>query len=517
MNSEIPQSVKKRSICSLRTLASWRRGLWDAAGANERIAGPITKRRAAVITLMLAVCVGPWGCALNRHRLPQQPSNEVRAQFNTIGLPAARFLPDTQLKVPGKGWGAAKGAGYGVAAGAAPGLAITAGLAKGCHGGRELGAALCGMGLLFGLGVAAAGGTVGALGGAVYGVVTAESASRISAVENEVKSAVVALNVQATLRDHVLRSARERSSLNFVALDDRGPTAVGEPIDYQALASERVDTVVEVSVPRIRLAGTDGINPPVGLFMTARARVIRTADGAELYEETFEYHSGGLYRLVEWGAEEGRVFRQEVDRGTRSLTDDIVRVLFPPDLARDSAPVAPRVEPVAAATASSKPPAASTPSSEVPARPAMPASPVATPPAPATANPESSVVSTDPKYTEYLQQVRQRIKATLESPCVLQGVACEYKATEVTIEFGIGRDGRVAFVNVLHPSPWSIYDEYSVRAIRLASPFPGVPESISRATNFSIRTTFKYFTGYATPSVVTSISDFADRGRPKNK
>ena len=57
MNSEIPQSVGKRSICSLRTLAGWRRGLWDAAGANERIAGPITKRRAAVITLMLAVCI----------------------------------------------------------------------------------------------------------------------------------------------------------------------------------------------------------------------------------------------------------------------------------------------------------------------------------------------------------------------------------------------------------------------------------------------------------------------------
>src|SRR3989442_7902708 len=166
MNSEIPQSVKKRSICSLRTLAGWRRGLWHAAGANERIAGPITKRRAAVITLMLAVCVGPWGCALNRHRLLQQPSNEVRAQFNTIGLPAARFLPDTQLKVPGKGWGAAKGAGYGLAAGAGPGLAITAGVAQGGHGGRELGAAGCGLGVVFGLCVGAARGTVCAPGGA---------------------------------------------------------------------------------------------------------------------------------------------------------------------------------------------------------------------------------------------------------------------------------------------------------------------------------------------------------------
>jgi len=278
----------------------------------------ITKRRAAVVALVLAVCVGPWGCALNRQRSLQPPSDEVRAQFNTIGLPAARFLPEANLKAPtsGKGWGAAKGAGYGVAAGAGPGLAIASSV-RGCHGGREIGALVCGTVLLFGLGVAAAGGTVGALGGAVYGAVTAEPASRISAAESELKSAVVDLNVQETLRDHVLRTGRDRSSLNFVALDDRGPTAVGEPIDYRALASEGVDTVVEVSVPRIRLAGKAGINPPVALFMTARARVIRTADGAELYAETFEYGGGSTYKFLEWAAAGGLAFRQEMDRGTR--------------------------------------------------------------------------------------------------------------------------------------------------------------------------------------------------------
>src|SRR5436309_712810 len=162
----------------------------------------ITKRRAAVVALVLAVCVGPWGCALNRQRSLQPPSDEVRPQFNTIGLPAARFLPEANLKAPtsGKGWGAAKGAGYGVAAGAGPGLAIASSV-RGCHGGREIGALVCGTVLLFGLGVAAAGGTVGALGGAVYGAVTAEPASRISAAESELKSAVVDLNVQETLRD----------------------------------------------------------------------------------------------------------------------------------------------------------------------------------------------------------------------------------------------------------------------------------------------------------------------------
>ena len=333
----------------------------------------ITKRRAAVVALVLAVCVGPWGCALSRQRSLQPPSDEVRAQFNTIGLPAARFLPEANLKAPtsGKGWGAAKGAGYGVAAGAGPGLAIASSV-RGCHGGREIGALVCGTVLLFGLGVAAAGGTVGALGGAVYGAVTAEPASRISAAESELKSAVVDLNVQETLRDHVLRTGRDRSSLNFVALDDRGPTAVGEPIDYRALASEGVDTVVEVSVPRIRLAGKAGINPPVALFMTARARVIRTADGAELYAETFEYGGGSTYKFLEWAAAGGLAFRQEMDRGTRSLAGDIAQLLFPGS-ARDNTPAEQSVEPVGAATASSEPLAGSTPAAGAPAPETVPA------------------------------------------------------------------------------------------------------------------------------------------------
>src|SRR5207247_10798269 len=53
---------------------------------------PYTTLFRSVVALVLAVCVGPWGCALSRQRSLQPPSDEVRAQFNTIGLPAARFL-----------------------------------------------------------------------------------------------------------------------------------------------------------------------------------------------------------------------------------------------------------------------------------------------------------------------------------------------------------------------------------------------------------------------------------------
>src|SRR5256712_9042731 len=242
-------------------------------------------RRITMIVLVLAVCAGPWGCAVKRPPVPQSPSEAVRAQLNTIGLPVAGFAPETQLDAPtsGKGMGALKGAGFGLAAGATPGLAIANAVGKGCGGGREIGALVCGAVLAFGLGVAAAGGTVGALGGTVYGAVTAESGSKIDAAETELKSAVTQSNVQATLRDHVLQTVRDRSSLNFVAVDDHQTSAAGERIDSRALVSTDIATDLEGSVPRIGLVAQSCLHPPVSLFMTARARLIPPPHRAGMY------------------------------------------------------------------------------------------------------------------------------------------------------------------------------------------------------------------------------------------
>ena len=179
--------------------------------------------------------------------------------------------------------------------------------------------------------MAAAGGTVGALGGTVYGAVAAEPASRIGVAETELGLAFADLDAQQTIRDHVLRTARERSSLNFVALDDHA----SDSTDYRALAMRGVDTVLAVDVSSIRLIGT-GINPPVRLLMTASARLIRTADGVELYAERFEYRSPDEHKFVEWAAGDGQVFREEVDRGAEALAADIVQLLFQPDSARET-------------------------------------------------------------------------------------------------------------------------------------------------------------------------------------
>src|SRR5207249_8945927 len=227
--------------------------------------------------------------------------------------------------------------GVGLAVGATPGMAIAGSIGKGCNGGGELGAVICGAALVFGLGVAAAGGTIGALGGTVYGAVTAESGSKVDAAQAELKSALIQADVQMMLRNHVLEMVRD-SPLNFVAVDDEDRRANGQPIDYQALASTGVDTVLEVSVPRIGLAGESGINPPISLLMNARARLVRTADGIEMYADKFDYRGDGASKFLEWAADEAQMFRQEIDRGTRSLAKDIVRLVFPAEPVRNSAP-----------------------------------------------------------------------------------------------------------------------------------------------------------------------------------
>jgi outer membrane biosynthesis protein TonB len=104
--------------------------------------------------------------------------------------------------------------------------------------------------------------------------------------------------------------------------------------------------------------------------------------------------------------------------------------------------------------------------------------------------------SKNPAYSDYLDQVRRRIKAKWVYPCVKSEATgqCEYKSTQLVIEFGILRDGRVPFVIVRRQSEFDIYDEYAVNAIKLASPFPPVPDALMSGSKkgIPILATFSY-------------------------
>ena len=103
--------------------------------------------------------------------------------------------------------------------------------------------------------------------------------------------------------------------------------------------------------------------------------------------------------------------------------------------------------------------------------------------------------SKDARYNDYLDRVRRMIKEKWAYPCVKNPATgqCEYKSAQLVIEFGILRDGRVPFVIVRKQSDFDIYDEYAVNAIKLASPFPPMPDSVADGRKGrAILATFSY-------------------------
>jgi TonB C terminal len=107
--------------------------------------------------------------------------------------------------------------------------------------------------------------------------------------------------------------------------------------------------------------------------------------------------------------------------------------------------------------------------------------------------------SVDERYSEYLEQIRRRIKEKWGFPCVRNPSTreCDHYTTSLDVHFGILKDGRVQFVDVVKASDHSIYDEYATRAILLAQPFPPVPPAMMGAmragsTGLAISARFSY-------------------------
>jgi TonB family protein len=101
--------------------------------------------------------------------------------------------------------------------------------------------------------------------------------------------------------------------------------------------------------------------------------------------------------------------------------------------------------------------------------------------------------SANPKYVDYLDQVRRRIKEKWGYPCEKNEVTrvCEYRSTQLILEFGIAKNGELRFVTLRRTSGHQIYDDYALNAVKLASPFPPIPDSFSM-TGVPIHATFSY-------------------------
>ena len=94
----------------------------------------------------------------------------------------------------------------------------------------------------------------------------------------------------------------------------------------------------------------------------------------------------------------------------------------------------------------------------------------------------------EPKFQDYFNQVRDRIKAKWVYPRQAGERNIE---GELLIEFHIAKDGRLEFIELRQTSGTQILDDAALTAIKLAQPFPPVPDDIAKRS-LAINGQFKY-------------------------
>ena len=94
----------------------------------------------------------------------------------------------------------------------------------------------------------------------------------------------------------------------------------------------------------------------------------------------------------------------------------------------------------------------------------------------------------EPKYQDYFNKVRERIKSkwVYPRPAGERGIE-----GELLIEFHIAKDGRLEFIELRHSSGTQILDDAALTAVKLAQPFPPVPDEIAKRT-LAINGQFRY-------------------------
>jgi TonB family protein len=83
----------------------------------------------------------------------------------------------------------------------------------------------------------------------------------------------------------------------------------------------------------------------------------------------------------------------------------------------------------------------------------------------------------DPKYQDYFKILRERIQSKWTYP---REAGDRGIGGSLLIEFHIAKDGRLAYLELRRSSGVEVLDEYAVNAIKLAQPFPPVPDNLAK-------------------------------------
>ena len=83
--------------------------------------------------------------------------------------------------------------------------------------------------------------------------------------------------------------------------------------------------------------------------------------------------------------------------------------------------------------------------------------------------------SQNPKYIRYLEKVRYKIESVWKYPF-------EAKKNEIhgklTLKFAVDKNGKLKKVSLIKPCYYNILNQESIRAVKVAAPFPAIPSKI---------------------------------------
>jgi hypothetical protein len=275
---------------------------------------PRWARLLAILTLAFHLV----GCG-SREMVPsvQNPSEEQRAKFGSVGIISIDHSPKSVFKVPiiGQDKGAAVGATQGAAAGAGASvqlLSACVGFPPGC-------------------GVVIVMVPVLTMGGAILGGIAGTSAATpkktAESMDRILGRVLLDSHPQKSLRGLVFQVANDLAAGSVKEII-KGAAPSHRETDYTSFRKYGLDTVLEVSVVRVGLLGGKGSDPMLILFVEANLNLVSTDGGKRITKEKrFNYISTSR-TLSSWIKDNGQPLSEEIRHALRGIAQNIVESVF---------------------------------------------------------------------------------------------------------------------------------------------------------------------------------------------
>ncbi len=293
------------------------------------------KRSLAAPLLFAALAVALAGCAT--HPPPAKPvvasCNWQDLPRGAVGIVATSSTPTFLVSYPMSKQEASTAAGErGFWLGGEPGNAGAVGLVQGTMG--------------FGLPVLVAGSVLGQAIGAVLGV----SNGKLQQAQLSLRKAEATIDFQEALRANVFHRLNGRVPRPLLVVPKPFPPGIENECRKMTcfmagtlawvpekqtrqvyLASQGVESMLEIRVDRPGLRGYNGVNPSLSLGADVEARLVRLSDG-RLLANSFAHYSSPVRHFTQWADHDARLLREEFARCCDALSRDMVRGLTNGDL-----------------------------------------------------------------------------------------------------------------------------------------------------------------------------------------